>query len=274
MSGCERYEEMISALLDGELGDAEEAEVRAHMASCPDCAAMYEAFAAVGAAIGEQDVPVSLHEGVMSKVRAAEKASGIQRKIVRLRPILAAAACLVVLVGTVLALRNNTGFGRRDAKNAADAPMTAENYSADALNGSGIGTPAEAPAANAQQMEKAAADLGSGAGPSASEAVNETAGSFPASFSTGPKNGALPAAGADSVGTETLTLRLEALTEDGFTGVVQQDEAKPLAGSETVTVIWEGEETLTPGMVLTVTFSPENRLDDGRILADSVEPVP
>ena len=74
MSDCERYEAMISALLDGELSPEEEAEVRAHMASCPDCAAMYAAFAAVGTAVREQDVPDTLHKGIMDTVRAAETA--------------------------------------------------------------------------------------------------------------------------------------------------------------------------------------------------------
>ena len=277
MSDCERYEEMISALLDGELSGGEEAEVRAHMASCPECAAMYEAFAAVGGAVGAQDVPDTLHDGIMAKVRAAEKASKTQHTIVRLRPILAAAACLIVLVGTVFALKNNLGPGSRTVKSAsssADAPAAAESYSAGALTDSKIGTPAEAPAANAQQMEKAAADLEDGVRTNGTSAVSESAPGKSASFSAGPKNEALPAAGADSGETETLTLRVEALTEDGFTGVVLQDGAGPLAGSETVTVIWEGETGLTPGMLLTVTFAPEDRLDDGRILAESVEPAP
>ena len=126
MTECERFEEQLSALLDGELSGEEEAEARAHMAACPDCRAMYEAFAAVGDAIGGQDVPDTLHDGIMEKVRAAEKAGRTQHTIVRLRPILAAAACLVVLVGTVFALRNNAGFRRKAADAArteAEAPM-------------------------------------------------------------------------------------------------------------------------------------------------------
>ena len=41
MKDCERFEALISEMLDGELSPGEEAEVRAHMESCPECAAMY-----------------------------------------------------------------------------------------------------------------------------------------------------------------------------------------------------------------------------------------
>ena len=126
MNACERYEEMISALLDGELSGEDEAALRAHMEACPSCRAMYEAFAAVGGAVRGQDVPATLHEGIMTKVRAAERAGKTQHTIIRLRPILAAAACFIVLIGTAVALNNTTGFARRNAKSAkADANMAA-----------------------------------------------------------------------------------------------------------------------------------------------------
>ena len=95
MNECERYETMLSAYLDGELPEAEEAELKAHLANCPDCAAMYEAFSAVGEAVRTQDVPDTLHSRIMETVRAAEKASRTQRAIIRLRPIFAAAAFLL-----------------------------------------------------------------------------------------------------------------------------------------------------------------------------------
>ena len=126
MNDCERFEELLSAYLDGELGADEETELKAHLANCPDCAAMFEAFSAVSGAVRAQDVPDTLHSRIMETVRAAEKASRTQRVIIRLRPILAAAACLIVLVGTVFALKNTTGFGRSAMKSADAAPMEAE----------------------------------------------------------------------------------------------------------------------------------------------------
>ena len=110
MSDCERYEALISELLDGELSAEEETEVREHMAHCAACAAMYEAFSAAGEALraDASNVPATLHSGIMAKVAMAEKAQKTQNKIIRLRPMLTAAACLVVLVGTLLALKNNS----------------------------------------------------------------------------------------------------------------------------------------------------------------------
>ena len=37
---CERFEELLSAYLEGELAAAEKAEVDAHLAACPECAAL------------------------------------------------------------------------------------------------------------------------------------------------------------------------------------------------------------------------------------------
>ena len=89
MSDCERYEALISELLDGELSAEEETEVREHMAHCAACAAMYEAFSAAGEALraDASDVPATLHSGIMAKVTMAEKAQKTQNKIIRLRPI-------------------------------------------------------------------------------------------------------------------------------------------------------------------------------------------
>jgi len=157
MSQCERMQELISAMLDGELTEAESAEVKAHIASCADCAALCAAFSDVSAAIqadaASDDLPDTLHAGIMEKLHAVDAARKTQSTIVRLRPVLAAAACLVVLVGTVLALNNTLGRG----KSAEDAPMAA----APALYTSG-GTSGAAPAGgSAPTAAKGAADEGS-----------------------------------------------------------------------------------------------------------------
>ena len=141
MSDCERFEAMISALLDGELSAEEESELRAHMAECAECAAMYEAFSAVGDALRADaaEVPDTLHDGIMAKVAMAEKAKKTQNKIVRLRPMLTAAACLVVLVGTILALKNNNVRMRADSA----APETAEAEGAKKTESAGTGAKAK-----------------------------------------------------------------------------------------------------------------------------------
>jgi len=110
MRSCEEYQELISAMLDGELTESELAEITAHVADCPACKAMYEAFAAVSA-VDAVDVPDTLHAAVMTKVGAAQKALKTQNKLVRLRPILTTAACLVVIVGTLFAARTAMNRG-------------------------------------------------------------------------------------------------------------------------------------------------------------------
>ena len=108
MSVCDKYQEMISALLDGELNETEQAEIREHIVSCDECREMYDAFAALSAAVSaECDVPEDLHEGIMARVHAADKATKTLGNLISIRRILTIAACFVVIVGTVFALRNN-----------------------------------------------------------------------------------------------------------------------------------------------------------------------
>ena len=44
MTDCEKCREMISCLLDGELSQAEQSFVREHIAACPECRSVYDAF--------------------------------------------------------------------------------------------------------------------------------------------------------------------------------------------------------------------------------------
>ena len=47
MNECEKYQEMISAMLDGELGPAESEQLIEHMSSCAGCREFYELLSAV-----------------------------------------------------------------------------------------------------------------------------------------------------------------------------------------------------------------------------------
>lgn len=196
MSDCERYEALISELLDGELSAEEETEVRAHMAHCAACAAMYEAFSAAGEALREcaSDVPATLHSGIMAKVAMAEKAQKTQNKIIRLRPMLTAAACLVVLVGTLLALKNTVGMRKAAATETAEAPamlFSAGSASADsAAGGAAESVAEEPPVMAAKKAEAEEADTGCN---TPAESITESAvmDSMEAPASTSGENGAL-----------------------------------------------------------------------------------
>ena len=113
MNDCAKYQELISCLIDGELTEHQAAELEQHMAHCPECMAMYRDFSAVSGCVssGMEKVPAGLHDSIMSGVKAAAKAKKAKKPvIVRLRPYMAAAACLVVIVGAVFALRDGVSF--------------------------------------------------------------------------------------------------------------------------------------------------------------------
>ena len=154
MTGHEEWYERVSALADGELSGEETAEVRAHMERCPDCADLYAALLEVSEAIRAEteDVPDTLHDGIMAKVRMAEKAQKTQNKIIRLRPIMTMAACLVVLVGTVFALRNGVGF-RKGSSGAALESAQAPAYNASAPVGGAVQSAASEATADFAESE-------------------------------------------------------------------------------------------------------------------------
>ncbi len=98
--------ERLSALLDGELGPAEQAELQAHLAACAACAAELEELALVGQAARELDEPApegyfdELPARVRQRLREARPATPAPRR--RLTPTWSWAAAAAVLVGVLL----------------------------------------------------------------------------------------------------------------------------------------------------------------------------
>ncbi len=115
MKDCEYYREKISCLIDGELSPEETAGLEAHIAGCPECRALYEAFTAVSAALSEgmEEPPEHIAPSVMQEVRAiaGRKKRGMWIKC------LSAAACLalVVLVGAKAVLFGGTSYSGADS---------------------------------------------------------------------------------------------------------------------------------------------------------------
>lgn len=75
MSDCEKYIEMISAMVDGELTAEQEAELRTHIDQCGECARVYDAFLGISDALSENLItpPKTLAEGVMYKIEMQKK---------------------------------------------------------------------------------------------------------------------------------------------------------------------------------------------------------
>jgi hypothetical protein len=121
MDGCEKYQELISRMIDGELGDEEKTEFEEHIASCPECAALYRAFASVSEELsgGLEEPPAELKDGVMAAV-------GGKGKIVRFKrwkEMLAVAACLALVIAGAAKL----GVFQSGAQTMATAASSAQS---------------------------------------------------------------------------------------------------------------------------------------------------
>lgn len=97
---CERYLDLISARLDGELAQQEEAQLNAHLCECPACRAIAEGLAGLHTAFahtGEVDAPAELSAGVMARIK--EEKQRTRRRFAR--QLTGLAACLVLCVGVL-----------------------------------------------------------------------------------------------------------------------------------------------------------------------------
>ena len=122
MKSCQEYQELISRLLDGDLNAQEQDELERHIASCPDCRAMAEAFRALSQTIEEdlEEPDERLHENIMADVR--REALRRRQAPKRLRNILALAACAALIL---LATTNLPRMG-------SSSPMLAASKASDA----------------------------------------------------------------------------------------------------------------------------------------------
>lgn len=137
MNTCEHYRLQISQLLDGELPEAQQRTLRAHLHTCPDCQRVYEDFLTLQAAVRgtAAEPPAELTARIMQQVRlqpapAARPAqpTPVRRaprtketakkrpdgRISPLLPISVMAACLALILGATLWFtphRNPSGSG-------------------------------------------------------------------------------------------------------------------------------------------------------------------
>jgi len=207
-------------MLDGELSEAELEALRSHMTSCPACRAMFEAFSAVSGAVADEDeVPDSLHSGIMSRIGAAEKAMKTHGKLVRLQKTLLAAACFVVIVGTAFALKGSL-FETRASEAASTAEsmvmMTMADLALGESNNALDAMPAEEACTEAAEEDCVAATEESGvtgAPVPEPDAVNDSV--------KAAKEYSSADAGTVSDGEKVLRVQVTEYTETGFLGEVR-----------------------------------------------------
>lgn len=137
MNQCEKYEELCSVYLDGELTAAEQTELEAHLAACPDCEAYLEALRQAQTMLshGQEGMPRNLHENIMNLVMAEAQKTIVQTEKPRRHPpvftMLAAAvaAVLLVMTGAVGELvstgRDMLGLDNAKTADSAAAPKIA-----------------------------------------------------------------------------------------------------------------------------------------------------
>ncbi len=94
---CDKYLDLISARLDGQLTVQEESDLTAHLQTCPACRAIakdMEDLHSALACVGEVDAPAALSQSVLSKIRSEKRPARRHT----LRQLSALAACLVLCV--------------------------------------------------------------------------------------------------------------------------------------------------------------------------------
>lgn len=172
MNSCEYYQEMISRIIDGELSEEGRAVLAQHLRECAACAAVYDAFAGISQAIDDdiQEPPAALAANVMAYVRrgkvteladrrekpaikgAKNYSRARKKKSSPIKPILAAAACLALVVAAAFTLPVFRGaksavFPGDEARQASGI-YAAKNSDVDAAAGiSASNEPAAAPPA-------------------------------------------------------------------------------------------------------------------------------
>ena len=126
MSECDKYQEMISQMLDGELPEPHKTELVKHLGCCPDCRRVYDAFSAISLSLGETAAP----EGFAGDVMAAVRTQGVHGSGRSKAPgkslarYLALAACLVLAVLATVRLALPSGV-RTDGAGAG-VPQAAQ----------------------------------------------------------------------------------------------------------------------------------------------------
>ena len=126
MSHCDKYMEMASLYVDGELSEDDLPELLTHLESCAECRRYYEAYKAVSGALDETPAPEGFAASVMSGVRASvgQKKTETEKKPrgFRRRPAIARyaalAACLALVIAAGVKLASPAGDGRTNGESS------------------------------------------------------------------------------------------------------------------------------------------------------------
>lgn len=130
---CQQALEAVSAALDGELSQEEQAALTAHLAQCPECRELAEDFGVLSAILDEmeQAPPPELAQAVRAAVEQDNVTpidAGKNKRRFPFRRFAAAAALLVLCLGGA-GLYYRSGFGADSADNASGAAPQDASFS-------------------------------------------------------------------------------------------------------------------------------------------------
>ncbi len=202
---CDIRKDEIQSFIDGELPDEDVAALREHCMHCPDCADYLREMLKLQEAVqslADEPVPGGLHSKIMTAYRREKR--GIMPWL-RRNPALAAAAAVVLLVGTVLGASLGSAMGGASSAPAMELAKIDEDSTQDQENVMSYSlktTVAGATAAGALPQTTAAQTT---AGAVQTTAATMAAADTAAGVSTDPKE-----TGAEDVSEELRALREEA----------------------------------------------------------------
>lgn len=117
---CEKYLDLISARLDGELTAQEQTDLTAHLQTCPACRAIageLEGMHSALTALGQVPAPAALSQTVMTRIKAEQRQNNRRRAVRRLSGL---AACLLLCFGV---LRMADAIYSEHNRNTADSHL-------------------------------------------------------------------------------------------------------------------------------------------------------
>ncbi|PKM71923.1 MAG: hypothetical protein CVU91_11395 [Firmicutes bacterium HGW-Firmicutes-16] len=153
MTDCEKYLELMSAMLDGELSSEQEAELRTHIGKCEDCKRVYNAFKGISRALTDElaTPPDTLVKGVMFKIKNQKKS---ERRFAFGRfTALAACLALVLFGASHFGLLDGTKLGSTKKSAAPEATEDQVLMEDSAPENSGVVAEERAGAADADNAE-------------------------------------------------------------------------------------------------------------------------
>lgn len=119
---CEKYRELMSLYIDGELNESEEKELLEHIKNCPLCEKELNELKAISSmlkATEEAPLPDNFHKEVMEKIRGSKTDTKKKKHLWVKYTGIAAGICAVLVVGSTAIFSGVLNFGGMGAADAA-----------------------------------------------------------------------------------------------------------------------------------------------------------